>query len=750
MGMARFQPTMKRGIALTLAVGLFASVAGTAEANRAEPSTDPSVAVEPAAVPATTESDETPEFDETPLSNGTPGSGTPVEGTTPSPVTPLLTPESESETSDSGPEDQTPIDSPFVELWGPGAGDDSIDGIESPSLLGPQANVEPRADTSNDSPSVTGLTIPPRLPTDKVAGIYLNDQWSPYANIGYSFGRSTDTFLAGDWNGDGMDTLAIRSSATFYVSNRHGDGAVDTTFVYGRPGDTVLVGDWDGDGKDTFAVRRGNVFHIQNSLSGGVAATTVAYGKPGDTVLVGDWNGDGKDTLAVRRGNTYHIRNSMTTGVADVVIAYGKASDEVVVGDWDGDDKDTLTVRRGNSYHTRNTLTSGVADKVLIYGRVSDEVVVGDWNGDGEDTLGVVRRDGIVPPVQGSNDPFGNLESVKPNADGTVTVSGWALDPNFAKSPVAQIYVDSQPQLIRTSLQRPDVKNALKLTFDTVGFKKTLSMTPGQHRICVNVINEGPGSTKALGCETVTAAVTTDPVEPNPGSDPSKTFTAGNILSDAVMFDENTMTSTQIQTFLNNRNPNCVPGSAACLKDYRATTSTMQAPYCDTYVGAANESAATMIYKSAKACGINPQVLIVKLQKEQALVTASGSSLTETRYTKALGYGCPDNAGCNPSYAGLAQQLYYASSGLVRYGEEPQRYNFRAGQTANIQYHPTLSCGSSPVHIENRATAALYNYTPYQPNAAALANMAGEGDSCSTYGNRNFWRIFNSWFGSTH
>jgi uncharacterized protein Veg len=43
----------------------------------------------------------------------------------------------------------------------------------------------------------------------------------------------------------------------------------------------------------------------------------------------------------------------------------------------------------------------------------------------------------------------------------------------------------------------------------------------------------------------------------------------------------------------------------------------------------------------------------------------------------------------------------------------------------------------------------LYKYTPYTPNAAALNNLYGLGDNCSAYGNRNFWRYFTDWFGST-
>jgi hypothetical protein len=67
----------------------------------------------------------------------------------------------------------------------------------------------------------------------------------------------------------------------------------------------------------------------------------------------------------------------------------------------------------------------------------------------------------------------------------------------------------------------------------------------------------------------------------------------------------------------------------------------------------------------------------------------------------------------------------------------------------SILYDVSASCGSSNVNITTQATAALYTYTPYQPNQAALNNLYGTGDGCSAYGNRNFWRIFNDWFGST-
>jgi hypothetical protein len=86
-----------------------------------------------------------------------------------------------------------------------------------------------------------------------------------------------------------------------------------------------------------------------------------------------------------------------------------------------------------------------------------------------------------------------------------------------------------------------------------------------------------------------------------------------------------------------------------------------------------------------------------------------------------------------------ARQLKIYKAG--RFGKQPG-VNF-------IGYNPSASCGGTNLNIQNYATAALYNYTPYQPNAASLAAGWGLGDGCSSYGNRNFFNYYTSWFGST-
>lgn len=225
-------------------------------------------------------------------------------------------------------------------------------------------------------------------------------------------------------------------------------------------------------------------------------------------------------------------------------------------------------------------------------------------------------------------------------------------------------------------------------------------------------------------------------------------FDPGNIISDAVFYNSGAMTAAQIQTFLKGKVPACQSGYV-CLKDYKTRTTDRAADsYCTKpYQGAASETAATIIAKVAKACGINPQVLLVMLQKEQGLVTHTWPS--DWRYTIAMGMACPDTSACDTAYYGFQNQVYGAARQYQIYAKASWFTWFPVGKSSQVRYHPNASCGSSAVTIKNKATASLYYYTPYQPNAAALKAGYGTGDSCSAYGNRNFYNYFTDWFGST-
>ncbi|MBH0116115.1 cell wall-binding repeat-containing protein [Salinibacterium sp. NG253] len=221
-------------------------------------------------------------------------------------------------------------------------------------------------------------------------------------------------------------------------------------------------------------------------------------------------------------------------------------------------------------------------------------------------------------------------------------------------------------------------------------------------------------------------------------------FDPGNIISDDEFYDGSAMTQSEIQAFLN--------ANSGALKTLRQdvetrakeTSQTTGNLICEEIKGGDNLLASTIIYRAQVACGISAKVILVTLQKEQGLITNSNPS--SWNINNALGYGCPDDGGCSETAQGFGYQVFTGTRQFKAY----KAANFaKQPGTFSIAYYPgSNNCGSKTVKISNYATAALYNYTPYVPNAAALANLGGVGDSCSSYGNRNFWYYYYSWFGN--
>ena len=272
---------------------------------------------------------------------------------------------------------------------------------------------------------------------------------------------------------------------------------------------------------------------------------------------------------------------------------------------------------------------------------------------------------------------------------------------------------------------------------------------------------------------TIISALLTGSVYLSPKTDAlsGSQFQAGRIIDDGIFFNGNGMSPTQIQAFLNAKIANGVcdtngtqphggttraaygtsrgyPPPYTCLKDYVQSTPTKAAEtgLCNTYPGG-TKTASAIIYDVSIVCNINPKVLIVLLEKEQSLVTDDWP--WSLQYRSATGYGCPDTAPCDAEYYGFFNQVYNAARQYKRYAKDESLFRYRAGRDNYIQYNPNAGCGGTNVYIQNQATAGLYNYTPYQPNASALANLYGTGDGCGAYGNRNFWRLYNDWFGAT-
>ncbi len=230
-------------------------------------------------------------------------------------------------------------------------------------------------------------------------------------------------------------------------------------------------------------------------------------------------------------------------------------------------------------------------------------------------------------------------------------------------------------------------------------------------------------------------------------------FDPGYIISDYQMSNYNSMSEAEIQKFLMSKNPcsntnysyyqqlsanknytwHWANGHFVCLSEER---------FGDGETIGSGDTAAHIIWQAAQDYKINPQVLIVLLQKETGLITDPIPNNGD--YRKATGYGCPDTAACSSKYYGFKNQVRNAAA-LFRTVLDGGWTNYPLGNNY-IQYNPNAACGGSVVNIRSLATSALYRYTPYQPNAGALA--AGYGTaSCGAYGNRNFYLYFEDWFG---
>jgi Tol biopolymer transport system component len=161
-----------------------------------------------------------------------------------------------------------------------------------------------------------------------------------------NFGQNGDLAVVGDWDGNGKDTPGVFRGGTFLLTNgvngantNNSTPPADFIFSFGGTGDQPLAGDWDGDGKDSIGVFRtsGALFFLSNDNL--TIASTLSFGGPNlDLPVMGDWNGDGIDSIGVFRPTTaeFFLNNSNTVQSIDVTFSFGSHGDLPVAGDFNG------------------------------------------------------------------------------------------------------------------------------------------------------------------------------------------------------------------------------------------------------------------------------------------------------------------------------------------------------------------------------------------------------------------------------
>ncbi|MDR3642258.1 MAG: hypothetical protein P4L74_01350 [Candidatus Doudnabacteria bacterium] len=163
-------------------------------------------------------------------------------------------------------------------------------------------------------------------------------------------------------------------------------------------------------------------------------------------------------------------------------------------------------------------------------------------------------------------------------------------------------------------------------------------------------------------------------------------------------------------------------------------------------------TAAELIWDAAQSTGLNPQVILATMEKEEGLVDQKYGSAAaqQTAIDHAMGFNCGDNVSCWNLFPGFYYQLFGnldssgnrylgAAKSLMKSfntsGGRGPSYNGSVSQVGQTIILDNTMGGydgvtaQENVTLANNATAALYRYTPHVFN-----------------GNYNFWKFFTAWF----
>jgi hypothetical protein len=165
------------------------------------------------------------------------------------------------------------------------------------------------------------------------------------------------------------------------------------------------------------------------------------------------------------------------------------------------------------------------------------------------------------------------------------------------------------------------------------------------------------------------------------------TFDRHLVMSDALFTDTETVTAEELQRFFE-QSPY---GNRSWLAD--ATIDGVPA--------------AEAIVIASRAAGLNPVVMVARMQVEKSLVSKTVRP-AQSRIDYAFGCGCPDGRACNTSYQGLDRQVQCAADTLKRWYDGSV-----AGDGLWVLGRAKRTLDPLTVTPRSHATASLYAYTPW-------------------------------------
>jgi hypothetical protein len=211
--------------------------------------------------------------------------------------------------------------------------------------------------------------------------------------------------VGGAFEEDDLHGVAVYNYSTrqFHIRYVHSDGPADLIFQFPTSGVSGVLypvaGDWDGDGVDTIGVYAASTgtFYLRNSNSAGganITQTITGVAGSGWRPVAGDWNGNGIDSIGAFNPTTrqFLLRNQHTSGPATYNFTFqGLPSTGTyypIAGDWlstDGLSRSMVGVYRQQNgrFYLRYQLSTGPADTSFLYGPAGGRLpIAGDWDGE--------------------------------------------------------------------------------------------------------------------------------------------------------------------------------------------------------------------------------------------------------------------------------------------------------------------------------------------------------------------------------
>jgi len=184
--------------------------------------------------------------------------------------------------------------------------------------------------------------------------------------------------------------------------------------------------------------------------------------------------------------------------------------------------------------------TRGYSGSVSIGGGAHTVCVYGINVGVGNHSLLGCR---VVQVAGGS--PFGALDTVT-YENGSLRVTGWAVDPDTVSSIPVHVYVQGQGYAVTASGNRPDIAGGLPAYGAAHGFDNRLPAPEGRQTVCAYAINVGVGNHSLLGCREVVV-----PMGSPVGHIDGASITNGSVSLNGWAIDPNTASPDVVHIYVN-------------------------------------------------------------------------------------------------------------------------------------------------------------------------------------------------------